>query len=78
MLTLISSIPTTVREGLEVQDLPPRASTLSEDTLEKVTGGTCLPAGALCASPRALLTGRKCCPGLKCVQRGIDSFCTRI
>jgi hypothetical protein len=39
MLTAISSIPTSVREGFDVQDLPLRASTLSEDTLRKVFGG---------------------------------------
>ncbi len=35
MLALISSIPTTVREGFDVQDLPARASTLSEEQMKK-------------------------------------------
>ena len=79
MLALTSSIPTIVREGFDVQELSPRASTVSEDTLENVFGGNCLLAGVLCASLRArLLPGRQCCPGLKCERRGIDSFCSRI
>lgn len=78
MLALISSIPTTVREGFDLQDLPPRASTLSPETLTNVFGGNCLPAGVLCASPRAFLPKGQCCPGLKCKRRGIDSFCSRI
>lgn len=54
MLALISSIPTTVREGFDVQDLPHRASTLSEDTLENVFGG-CRKGGQWC------LADNQCC-----------------
>jgi hypothetical protein len=78
MLALISSIPTTVREGFDIQDLPLRASTLSAETLINVFGGKCFPAGVLCASLRAILPEGQCCPGLKCKRRGIDSFCSRI
>lgn len=39
MLTAISSIPTNVYEGFDVQDLPPRASTLSTENLVNVFGG---------------------------------------
>lgn len=63
MLALISSIPTTVREGFDVQDLPLRASTVSEDTLENVFGGRCLPEGASC-NPNPPFV--RCCPGLRC------------
>lgn len=77
MLALISSIPTTVREGFDVQDLPLRASTLSAETLTNVFGGKCFSAGVLCASPRAFLPAGRCCLGLKCKRRGIDSFCSR-
>jgi hypothetical protein len=78
MLVLISSIPTTVRKGFDVQDLPLRASTLSAETLTNVFGGQCFSVGVLCASPRAFLPTGQCCPGLKCKRRGIDSFCSRI
>jgi hypothetical protein len=61
MLALISSIPTTVRAGFDVQDLPPRASTVSEDTLENVFGGVkCGGTGAFCFNTT------DCCKGLKC------------
>lgn len=69
--TISSSIPRTVHEGFDVQNLPPRASTVSEDTLENVFGGNCLPAGAPC------FLGRPCCPGLKCRLVGRDLFCHR-
>ena len=72
MLALISSIPTTVRERFEVQDLPPRASTVSEDTLENLFGGKCLPAGVRCVP-----MPRQCCPGLKCRRVDHDLFCRR-
>ncbi len=55
MLTLISSIPTTVREGFDVQDLPARASTLSEEQMKKMFGGECKPRGAQC------WYSRECC-----------------
>jgi hypothetical protein len=55
MLTLISSIPTTVREGFDAQDLPPRASTVSEDTLENIFGGDCRPLRSWC------LFDNQCC-----------------
>lgn len=48
MLDLISSIPTTVREGFDVQDLPPRASTLSEEQMKKMFGGECKPRATQC------------------------------
>ena len=70
MLALISSISTTVRKGFDVQDLPPRASTVSEDTLENVFGGKCLPAGISC-----LFLPRQCCPGLRCKRVGLDLSC---
>ena len=35
MLALISSIPTTVREGFDVQDLPPRATPVSAEQMIK-------------------------------------------
>jgi hypothetical protein len=38
MLALISSIPTNVREGFDVQNLPLRASNLSKVTLANVFG----------------------------------------
>ena len=61
MLALISSIPTIVREGFDVQDLPPRASTLSEDTLENVLGSIgCGKVGKFC------INTTDCCRGLKC------------
>ncbi len=47
MLTLISSIPTTVREGFDVQDLPSRAVTLSAEQMNKVFGG-CVRDGGRC------------------------------
>lgn len=72
MLTTISSIPTTLRKGFDVQDLPPRASTVSEDTLGNIFGGKCLPAGLPC-----WLLRRPCCPGLKCRGVGLDLFCRR-
>lgn len=50
MLALISSIPTTVREGFDVQDLPHRASTLSEEQMSKLFGGACSPRGASCVN----------------------------
>jgi hypothetical protein len=65
MLALISSIPTTMGKGFDVQDLPPRASTVSEDTLENVFGGaaSCLGIGASCNPNPPFL---RCCPGLTC------------
>jgi hypothetical protein len=61
MLTLISSIPTTVREAFDVQDLPPRASTVNEDTLENVFGSIgCGRRGDFC------FNSTDCCSGLKC------------
>lgn len=40
MLTLISSIPTTVREGFDVQDLPHRAASVRLEHLSEVGGGS--------------------------------------
>ena len=48
MLALISSIPTTVREGFDVQDLPSRSVTLSAEDLSKVFGG-CVKEGGRCS-----------------------------
>lgn len=39
MLDLISSIPTAVRAGLDVQDLPLRATQVSAEHLSEVKGG---------------------------------------
>lgn len=43
MLTINSSIPTTVREGFSLQDLPQRVSTLNEEILENIFGGQTSP-----------------------------------
>jgi hypothetical protein len=72
MLTTFSSIPTTLREGFDVQDLSPRASTVSEDTLENVFGGRCLREGASCNPNPPFL---RCCPGLICY--GLARRCRR-
>ena len=50
MLNLISSIPTTMREGFDVQDLPHRATPLSAEHLSKVFGGACIKDGNICAN----------------------------
>jgi hypothetical protein len=63
MLALISSISTTVREGFDVQDLPPHASTVSQDTLENGFGGRCLWEGASCNPNPPFL---RCCSSLTC------------
>jgi len=64
MLALISSIPTTVREGFDVQNLPYRATPMSQEQMSKVFGGgNCpgqpeysgRPEGATC------LYGGQCC-----------------
>jgi len=47
MLVLISSIPTTVREGFEVQDLPSRSVTLNAEQMSQVFGG-CSKRGKRC------------------------------
>jgi hypothetical protein len=47
MLVLISSIPTTVRQGFDVQDLPSRSVTLSAEDLSRVFGG-CVKQGRRC------------------------------
>lgn len=47
MLDLISLIPTTVREGFDVQDLPSRAISLSAEQMSKVFGG-CVFDGGRC------------------------------
>ena len=60
MLDLISSIPTTVHEGFNVQELPARASTLNEDSLKAVFGGACYNERHLCFQTV------NCCPGLEC------------
>ncbi len=41
MLTLISSIPTTVCKGFDVQDLPLRATPVSVEQISEVFGGIC-------------------------------------
>ncbi len=41
MLALISSIPTTVRDGFDVQDLPLRATSVSVEQMSEVFGGDC-------------------------------------
>ena len=61
MLLILSSIPITVRAGFDVQDLPHRASTLNEDSLKDVFGGSrCIREGNLC-SPRT-----SCCYPTSC------------
>ena len=54
MLALISSIPTAVREGFDVQDLPSRAIPVSQEQMSQVFGG-CSAEGSLCAA------GWECC-----------------
>jgi hypothetical protein len=54
MLALISSIPTTMREGFDVQDLPPRATPMSQEQMSKVFGG-CRREGSTC------WVGSQCC-----------------
>ena len=80
MLALISSIPITVREGFDVQDLPHRATPMSQEQMSKAFGGgKCRREGALC------VYGGQCCyknragkllacdgiwPTRRCVPRG--------
>jgi hypothetical protein len=60
MLDKISSIPTTVRQGLEVvQDLPHRASSLSESILSQVFGG-CRTEGYVCSNSTPCCSGHTC------------------
>lgn len=60
MLAQISSIPTTVREGFEAQNLPHRASTVNEGSLRAIFGGAhCIPKGGRCGF------GQWCC-SLRC------------
>lgn len=54
MLAIISAIPTTVREGFDVQDLPHRATSVSAEQMNKVFGG-CKGEGGICIS------GAQCC-----------------
>lgn len=49
--TISSSIPKTVREEFDVQNLPPRAYTVSEDTFKNIFGGdfpSYFPLGSRC------------------------------
>jgi hypothetical protein len=64
MLSNLSLIPTNVREGFDVQDLPPRASTVSEEQMSRVFGGNhpnCSRGGQRC------LLNRDCC-SKKCIR----------
>ena len=75
MLTLISSIPTAVREELDVQDLPPRVTPVNAEQLKEVFGGACTGAGGFC-----VINIRSCCPGLACLPtfpKGINGKCRR-
>lgn len=69
MLALISSIPTTVREGFNVQDLPHRASTLSEEQMSKLFGGACSPRGARCSRDRDCCRAAPDCVGINPFNR---------
>ena len=54
----MSSIPTTVRSGLEMRGLPSRASELSAETLEIIFGAQgCTLRGRPC------ITNNQCCSG---------------
>ncbi len=61
MLTLISSIPTAVREGFDVQDLPPRATSVSAEQMKEVWGGLCSLIGQRC------FRNRDCC-SRRCIK----------
>jgi hypothetical protein len=69
MLALISSIPKNVREGFDVQDLPHRASTLSEEQMSKLFGGACSPRGAKCTFDRDCCKRAPDCVGLNPFSR---------
>lgn len=43
MLLNLSSIPTTVPEGFDVQNLPLRATPVSEEQMSELFGGDCFP-----------------------------------
>ncbi len=64
MLILISSISTTVREGFEVQDLPPRATPVSAEHMSEVFGSACKRTGGIC------WVKETCCPGYYCRYAG--------
>lgn len=70
MLALISSIPTTVREGFDVQDLPLRASTVSAEQISEVFGVLS------CFNSSVVVSYFTSCPNLKdmaasrCRRRG--------
>lgn len=72
MLDLISSIPTTVREGFDVQDLPLRAVPLTAEQMNEVFGAC---PGRLC------VIRANCCAGYYCRYLGRVPFrrpiCTR-
>jgi hypothetical protein len=59
MLTAFSSIPTNVREGFDVQDLPLRATSVSAEQMkEVVSGAKCRPYQAQCWSSTVCCSGR--------------------
>ncbi|MEA5604851.1 hypothetical protein [Nostoc sp. UHCC 0252] len=75
MLAQVSSIPTTMREGFEVQYLPFRATPVDADHLKKVFGGACRGAGEFCIIHRLF-----CCSELICIPtapKGINGQCKR-
>ena len=59
MLAQISLIFTTAREGFDVQDLPHRATPMSQEQMSEVFGG-CRGRGRLC------VFGFQCCSSLQC------------
>ena len=63
MLVQISKIPTDVREGFDVQDLPPRASTVSEELLVNIFGSE----AARCFPQKTCRISRDCWSSSICV-----------
>ena len=68
MLNLISSIPTTMREGFDMQDLPHRAASISLEHLGEVGGGSSRGFGC----PR----DSKCNAHCKTIPGRIGGYCT--
>ena len=64
MLALISAIPATMREGFDVQDLPPRATSVSAEQMKEVWGGQCSSTGQRC------IRNRDCC-SKRCIKLNI-------
>jgi hypothetical protein len=67
--TISSSIPTNVRDQFDVQDLPARASSVSEDTLKMISGGVCYVYGS-CSYDFQCCSAR-CYGGGGVLRRGI-------